>query len=395
MRPFGAWFGRLAMAGASLAWAGCGGGDVPDPDGDSSAAREPQAQVVNRGPQAPAEEAAKPEAPAAEAPANADPAPVAAAPARPEAPAESPAPAVKGEASAPSSPLVEAAAATAATGSPSGPGPAAPTGEVPQPGGPTPPPTIPTAGAMPARTGAAGTMPGMAGAMPGAAGAMPGMAGAVPGTAGAMPGMAGAAPGTAGAMPGMAGAMPGMAGAMNSPAGITTAGSEDGRGAMSRMPGAPGFGMPGAGQGGPNDSGSDGPASFRFPNSAVNAFLAALKAKDKDRLATATAKRAPTEAAEKHRKIFAAIVEQSISDDELEEMSQAMGGYQIMGVLDAKSTGRIGVVVAKQSGRDMLRRTIMTRKEKDGWKVLDIEDMYDFKPGLPPIFMRGRSGRRR
>ena len=381
MRPFGAWFGRLAMAGASLAWAGCGGGDVPDPDGDSSAAREPQAQVVNRGPQAPAEEAAKPEAPAAEAPANADPAPVAAAPARPEAPAESPAPAVKGEASAPSSPLVEAAAATAATGSPSGPGPAAPTGEVPQPGGPTPPPTIPTAGAMPARTGAAGTMPGMAGAMPGAAGAMPGMAGAVPGTAGAMPGMAGA--------------MPGMAGAMNSPAGITTAGSEDGRGAMSRMPGAPGFGMPGAGQGGPNDSGSDGPASFRFPNSAVNAFLAALKAKDKDRLATATAKRAPTEAAEKHRKIFAAIVEQSISDDELEEMSQAMGGYQIMGVLDAKSTGRIGVVVAKQSGRDMLRRTIMTRKEKDGWKVLDIEDMYDFKPGLPPIFMRGRSGRRR
>ncbi len=39
MRPFGAWFGRLAMAGTCLLGAGCGGGgDIPDPDSDSHAA---------------------------------------------------------------------------------------------------------------------------------------------------------------------------------------------------------------------------------------------------------------------------------------------------------------------------------------------------------------------
>jgi hypothetical protein len=130
------------------------------------------------------------------------------------------------------------------------------------------------------------------------------------------------------------------------------------------------------------------------------AFLAALKAKDKDRLAQTTAARAPTEAEEKHRKIFAAIIEQSISDDELDEMSKALDGFRVVQVLPAKSTGRIGVIIAKRDGKDMLQRTIMTRKEQiapgqSGWKVLDIAQMYDFKPGLPPIFMRGRGGMRR
>ena len=84
-------------------------------------------------------------------------------------------------------------------------------------------------------------------------------------------------------------------------------------------------------------------------------------------------RRAPTEADEKHRKIFAAIIDESISDDELDEMAKALDGFQVMTVLQAKSTGRIGVVVAKMDGRDTLQRTIVTRKEKEGWKVLDIE----------------------
>ena len=76
-------------------------------------------------------------------------------------------------------------------------------------------------------------------------------------------------------------------------------------------------------------------------------------------------------------------------------MSKALDGFQVMSVLPAKSTGKIGVVIAKRDGKDTLQRTIITRKEKEGWKVLDIAQMYDFKPGLPPIFMRGRGGRRR
>ena len=61
-------------------------------------------------------------------------------------------------------------------------------------------------------------------------------------------------------------------------------------------------------------------------------------------------------------------------------MAKAMEGYQVMYELPAKSTGRIGVVIGKQSGRDQLQRTVIVRKEQEGWKVMDIEGAYDFKP---------------
>jgi len=132
--------------------------------------------------------------------------------------------------------------------------------------------------------------------------------------------------------------------------------------------------------------------TFLHPHTAVKAFLDALQAKNKDRLTQATARRAPTEADEKHRKIFAEIVDGSIADDDLDEMAKAMSGFQVSGVLPAKSTGRIGVIVSKMEGRgDRLQRTITVRKEADGWKVLDISSMIDFK--AMPMFNRG--GRRR
>ncbi len=155
------------------------------------------------------------------------------------------------------------------------------------------------------------------------------------------------------------------------------------------MPGAAG----GSGAGGQKDAGAIGPNTFHYPNTAVVAFLAAVKAKDKDRLAQTTADRAPTEAEEKHRKIFAAIKEMSISDDELDEMAKALDGFQVISVLPTKSTVRIGVLCGKRDGKNLMVRTIMTRKEKEGWRVMDIANVYEFKPGVGPIF-RGR-GRRR
>ena len=134
--------------------------------------------------------------------------------------------------------------------------------------------------------------------------------------------------------------------------------------------------------------------AFNNPNTAVMAFLAALKAKDKDRLAQCTALHAPTEAAEKHRKIFAAIVEGSISDDELDEMSKALSGYQVSGMLEATSTGRMGVLISKMDGRDRLQRKVMTRKEKEGWKVMDVDSALEFKFIQMPRMGRG-TGRRR
>jgi hypothetical protein len=134
-----------------------------------------------------------------------------------------------------------------------------------------------------------------------------------------------------------------------------------------------------------------GPETFFHPNTAVKAFLDALQLKNRDRLTQATARRAPYEADEKHRKIFAEIVEGSIADEDLDEMSKAMKGFQVFQILQAKSTGRIGVVVSKMDGRDRLQRTITVRKEADGWKVLDISSMLEFK-AMP---MLNRGGRRR
>jgi hypothetical protein len=159
-------------------------------------------------------------------------------------------------------------------------------------------------------------------------------------------------------------------------------------------PGGPGSGGPGGpGAGGQNAALMQGLAAFQMPNTAVMAFLAALKAKNKDRLAQCTALHAPTEAAEKHRKIFAAIVEGSISDDELDEMAKALDGYQFSGMLSPTSTGRWGVTISKMDGRDRLQRVVMTRKEKEGWKVMDVDSALEFKFIQMP--RGGRGGRRR
>jgi hypothetical protein len=125
----------------------------------------------------------------------------------------------------------------------------------------------------------------------------------------------------------------------------------------------------------------------------VAAFLLALKAKDKDRLAQCTALHAPVEAAEKHRKIFAAILDGTISEDELDEMSKTLGGYQVSGVVEATSTGRQGVLISKMDGRDRLQRKVTTRKEKEGWKVMDVDSALEFKFIQMPRM--GRGGRRR
>jgi hypothetical protein len=408
MRPFGTWFGRFAMAGVCLAVAGCGGGgDVPDPDSDRRAAPA-------EGPRRVVDKSAAPEAPAAEAEAKAEPTALASnAPVpEPEKPAETEkaAPALKGDSSG-TDEMLRSATTPGAGETPGGSGsaPSAPGSA----GGPAPGPSI---GAPSAPGGSAGgPAPGPSLGAPSAPGGSAG--GAAPGPsvgAPSSPGGSGSAGGYATApvpetqpapgggrmnrmRPGMANgdqpAGPGMAPTAPVPGGGGPAGA-GGFGAM------PSPGMPGGGPGGYGGAGSDagaalGANSFRTPQNAVASFLAALKSKNKDRLAQTTAKRAPTEAAEKHRKIFSEIVDQSISDEDLDEMAKAMEGFQVVQVLQAKSTRKIDVVVAKMSGKDRLQRTIVTRQEVEGWKVLDIEAMYDFKPGLPPMFMRGRGRGRR
>jgi len=368
MRAPGAWLVRLAMAGSCLAWAGCGGSGVPDPDSDSAAAAEQASKVVDRG-SAEAAPAPAPEAAAPQTPAKPQDVPVAGNPtpagegARPATVADS-APADGGEKAAP-----------AAKGDASG------TEDLLRLAGtPAPPAADAPAAATPAAAVAAS---GPAAPGSGAMMSPPGVAAAPP----SQPAYSRGGPGypSSGSTQSTDSGGARAGGGKIAGAGL---GAEDG--AAGTPPGRGGSATPGGDLGGVAATGN---ASFQFPTTAVNAFLAALKAKDKDRLSQATARRSATEAEEKHQKIFAAILEQSISDEELDDLSKALDGFQVMSELPAKSTGRIGVLVGKQSGRDFLRRTMMVRKEKDGWKVMDIANMYDFKPGLPPMF-RGR-GRRR
>lgn len=123
---------------------------------------------------------------------------------------------------------------------------------------------------------------------------------------------------------------------------------------------------------GANDN---GPANFNFPDTATVAFLKAVQAKDRDKLAEATALRSPQEASsERMKKLFATIVDQSISDESMNELAKVLTGYTIIDYNAPKSTARYGMILAKPmpNGAGQYRRTITVRKEAKGWKVVDI-----------------------
>jgi hypothetical protein len=96
--------------------------------------------------------------------------------------------------------------------------------------------------------------------------------------------------------------------------------------------GGPGS-MVGAGPGMGGAGADNGPADTRSPEGAVRAFLKALKAKDRDALAEATAQRAasdsPLETTSTHKELFGKILDNSISDAELDDLASKLDGFQI------------------------------------------------------------------
>jgi len=114
----------------------------------------------------------------------------------------------------------------------------------------------------------------------------------------------------------------------------------------------------------------------------VHAFLNALQAKDRDRLAEATALRSQTEASsDKAKELFGKIVDLSISDTELDELAKKLQGFRLSGENAPKSTGRLGLYIDKPTQEGgVLRITLTVRKEKKGWGVMDIGHSTEFKP---------------
>jgi hypothetical protein len=138
------------------------------------------------------------------------------------------------------------------------------------------------------------------------------------------------------------------------------------------------------------------PADFRSPEGAVRAFLAALKAKDLDRLNESTALRASQEAASsKNKELFKKIFDLSLSESELDDLADKLDGYRMSNENPPKSTARVEVVLVK-AGKNgaYTKRTITTRHEKKGWGVLDVSGPTEFK-SMGIIRRPGMGGGRR
>ena len=147
--------------------------------------------------------------------------------------------------------------------------------------------------------------------------------------------------------------------------------------------GYPGGPAGGGGQG-PGGQGQDnGPADVHTPEGAVRAFLNALQAKDRDRLAEATALHSQTEATtEKNKELFGKIVDLSISDAEMDDLAKKLHGYRIGGENAAKRrAGWASTSTRRTDEGSMLRLTLTVRKEKKGWGVMDMtNNPLEFKP---------------
>lgn len=332
----------VSLAGACLIFIGCGGSDIPDPGADSAPVVE---SSVPPQPVAPVQEPAA--EPKAEAPA------VAAAPAPSPAPAATPAPA---PATSPAPAAVDPAPAAVPPQQADASTPAAS-------GNNTVAETAPSA--QPKSDGGA------------AAAEMLALSEATlppPDPATATP------PGSPGAQ--FQGVEPGAAGfGGGAQAGFGAAPFDRTKGAGIRRRGDEEFGELGGMKyrergGAPRNT---KPVNYHDPHASVKAFLEALKDKDVDRLSEATALRSPYESSAKHRELFQRIVDGSISEAQLNDLADNLDDYTISGDAAVTSTGRRGVLVTKKTKTGKMQRKITVRKEKAGWKVLDISSIIEFK----------------
>ena len=366
MKTWNAWVACLGCAGLCLALVGCGGGsDVPDPESDSHAAT---GSIPTPEPSAPpplAQNEPEPApAPAETAPApTPTPAPTAATPAAPSAPAE-----VASETGNPS-PKTEMAAMNKAAGDA-------------QAGAEKPPGTDVTTTATPETSAPASGAEVKLGAPP------------------------------------ETDAMAAAAATADNPFAIfsetaapaTTTGNKSGSGAAATDPAPEGGdvannppaegdrkekGLGFLNNAGAGDRGK-GSKLYHSPIGGAMAFLAAVKSKNLSKVAEATALHAPLEAkSTANQKLFAAILEGDLAQEDLDELAKKLDGYKMSGSNVPKSSGQFGVIVTKQEGTSTMVRTLLMRHEASGWKVQDISGKGEIQKQIQMPRMRGSTGGRR
>ena len=126
---------------------------------------------------------------------------------------------------------------------------------------------------------------------------------------------------------------------------------------------------PGGGRGG-DGGGTLADSDFTTETKGAESFLSALKSKDPEKLAEATAKHAEFEATNEHKPIFKDILAKSASAEDLDKLARDLSGMQVVSA-SRKSSGTASVVVGKEEETSRTTRALIVRKEKDGWKVQD------------------------
>jgi hypothetical protein len=116
---------------------------------------------------------------------------------------------------------------------------------------------------------------------------------------------------------------------------------------------------------------------------AAEAFMKAAAAKDTKVLAEATALRAETEAKLlPTRQMLKSLREENASAEDLDALSRAFDGMQIVGEAPSKSSMTRVISLARQDDNMLIKRSLYVRKEKAGWKVVDISDPRSERTGI-------------
>ena len=123
---------------------------------------------------------------------------------------------------------------------------------------------------------------------------------------------------------------------------------------------------------------------YTDPFAAANTFMSAAKKKDARLLAEATALRAETEAKlESTRQMLKAVKAENAASEDLDALARAFDGMQIVAMNpSSKSTSTRAFSLVKQDDNKLIKRTLYVRKEKDGWKVVDISEPRQEAVGL-------------
>jgi hypothetical protein len=137
--------------------------------------------------------------------------------------------------------------------------------------------------------------------------------------------------------------------------------------------------------------------NYANPIVGAQTFLTNMKSKDIRKIAESIALRAPLEAKSTvNQKLFMALLEETLAQEDVDEFARKLENYQINQVNAAKSSGMRGVTITRAEGTSIMRRTIMMRLEKAGWKVQDISGEGELeKPIIMPRIRGGMPGRRR